>query len=195
MSDKKEIIEFINRFNFAPIISVKENYPIATHLPFLVTQEGDEIILTSHFARNNEQWESIENSTVLLIFSEPHAYISPKNYDKKLNVPTWNYISVHCYGTVSIVSEPLDVLKILEDAIDNYEPSYREQWDGLPKEYKTGMMNGIVAFKVTVTDIQANKKLSQNKNKNERKKIIETLANSEDSTIKVIAAYMEKGEQ
>lgn len=195
LRDKKEIIEFMKRFSFATIISVKDDYPIATHLPFLVVTENDEITLISHFAKKNEQWRNIENKKVLLIFTEPHAYISPKNYEKKLNVPTWNYVSVHCYGSVSIVSEQSEVLKVLEGTIDNYEQSYRKQWDDLPEKYKVGMMNGIVAFKVTVTEIQANEKLSQNKTKKERHNIIESLSKNKDSNEQLIAEYMLENEK
>src|SRR3546814_4672540 len=97
-TDKNEIVDFMKRFSFATIITAKDSFPIATHLPFLVSVRGDNITLTSHFAKANEHWRDIQNNKVLVIFSEPHAYISPKHYDKELNVPTWNYISVHAYG-------------------------------------------------------------------------------------------------
>jgi transcriptional regulator len=87
----------MKRYSFATIITAKNSFPIGTHLPFVVTTINDSLVLTSHFARANEHWQEIENSKVLVIFSEPHAYISAKNYDKKLNVPTWNYISIHAY--------------------------------------------------------------------------------------------------
>src|ERR1035441_6463095 len=97
MSDKAEIIEFMKRYSFATIITSKNDNPIATHLPFTITLIEDKVILTSHFANDNEQWKDIEECNILVIFSEPHAYISPSNYDKEQNVPTWNYLTVHCY--------------------------------------------------------------------------------------------------
>jgi transcriptional regulator len=190
MTDKTEIVEFMKRFSFATIITAKDNYPVATHLPFLVTHTDDDIILTSHFAKANEQWKDIENNNVLVIFSEPHAYISPENYDKVLEVPTWNYISVHSYGKAIVVTEQERVIDILERTIDNYDLSYRQQWDNLPHDYKSGMTKGIVAFEILVTDMQAKKKLSQNKTNNEQRKIIDTLSNSLDTNEKLIADYM-----
>ena len=172
MTNKTEIVAFMQRFSFATIITSKDNYPVATHLPFLVSQRADTIILTSHFARANPQWKDIENNLVLVIFSEPHAYISPTNYEKLLNVPTWNYIAVHAYGQPTLITEPAHVINILENTIDNYEQSYKDQWNHLLADYKTGMMKGIVAFEVLITDIQAKKKLSQNKTVNEQISII-----------------------
>ncbi|MEO7048120.1 MAG: FMN-binding negative transcriptional regulator, partial [Ferruginibacter sp.] len=128
----------------------------------------------------------------LIIFSEPHAYISPKNYDKELNVPTWNYISIHAYGQGRLVTETDKTFEVLEATIDNYEISYRQQWVNLPDEYKLKMSKGIVAFEIVVTDLQAKKKLSQNKTDAERQKIIECLSKSNDTNEQLIADYMRK---
>ncbi len=190
MTDKTEIVDFMQRFSFATIITAKDNYPVGTHLPFLVTLKDDNILLTAHFAKANEQWKDIQNNKVLVIFTEPHAYISPKNYDKELNVPTWNYIAVHAYGQATIVTEQNKVLHILENTIEYYDNSYKQQWDNLPEDYKSGMIKGIVAFEMVVTDIQGKKKLSQNKAINEQKKIINTLSDSKDNNARMIADYM-----
>ena len=190
MTDKAETVAFMKRFGFATIVTAKNNLPVATHLPFLVTNRDENIILISHFAKANEQWKEIENNLVLVIFTEPHAYISPKHYDKELNVPTWNYISVHAYGKGRLITETQNVIQILESTIDNYETSYKQQWNNLPGEYKLGMIKGIVAFEIVVTDLQGKKKLSQNKTKNEQTNIINALAQSDDTNEKLIADYM-----
>lgn len=77
-TDIEEIVAFMKQFCFATIITAKDNLPIATPLPFLVTIKDDKVILTSHFARANEHWKDIENNKVLIIFSEPHAYFAKK---------------------------------------------------------------------------------------------------------------------
>ena len=189
-TDRDEIVAFMKQFSFATIITSKDNFPIATHLPFLVTIKEDKVVLTSHFAKANEHWRDIENSKVLVIFSEPHAYISTTNYDKELNVPTWNYISIHAYGQGNLISETDKILQVLEKTIDNYEVGYRQHWDNFPEEYKSRMLNGIVAFEIIVTDLQAKKKLSQNRTETEKQKIIDTLLESNDPKERLIADYM-----
>ena len=192
MDDPGEIIAFIERFSFGTIITAKDHLPVATHLPFLVSKTDDGMLLTSHFAKANQHWADIEEWPILVIFSEPHAYISPSHYDKSLNVPTWNYLSVHCYGTAKIISEREKVMKILENTIQQYESTYKKQWDGLPEDYKTGMANGIVAFEILVADVQAKKKLSQNKNKEEQQRIIKSLSESSVENERLISEYMRK---
>lgn len=191
-TDRAEIVAFMKQYSFATIVTVKDNLQTATHLPFVVTEEDDKIILTSHFAKANQQWREIIENKVLIIFTEPHAYISPKHYDKDLNVPTWNYISIHTYGQGQIITDNEKTVKVLEKMIDNYEADYRKQWDGLPADYKHKMLNGIVAFEIVVTDLQAKKKLSQNKTEAERARIIETFSKSENENEKQIADFMKK---
>ena len=182
----------MKQFSFATIVTSKDNIPIATHLPFLISFTDDNIVLTSHFAKANEQWKDIENNSILVIFSEPHAYISPKNYDKELNVPTWNYISVHAYGQGKLLTESESVFKVLENTIDYFETSYKQQWERFPTEYRLKLANGIVAFEIIVKDLQPKKKLSQNRTETEKQKIIDTLSKSDDTNEQLIAAYMKK---
>jgi transcriptional regulator len=191
-TDKEEIVAFMKQFSFATVITAKDNLPVATHLPFIVSFREDNLVLTSHFAKANEQWKDIDNHNVLVIFSEPHAYISPKHYDDERNVPTWNYISVHAYGQGNLITDTENVFKVLENTIDTYETSYRQQWAHLPTDYKLKLLNGIVAFDVIVKDLQAKKKLSQNRSEAEKQKIIDTLSKSNDTNEQLIAGYMTK---
>ncbi len=192
MTDRNEIIAFMKRFSFATIVSLKEGVPLATHLPFIVKEKDGELFLTSHFAKANKQWENIEGQTVLVIFTEPHAYISTLNYDKELNVPTWNYLSVHAYGKAELITAYEAVQKILQETIETYERPFLQKWNGFPEDYKERMTNGIVAFELPIHDLQAKKKLSQNRTEREKAKIIDALSKSSASNDKLIADYMKK---
>lgn len=193
-TDREEIIGFMSRYSFAIIITVRENIPVATHLPFIISRREDNIILTSHFAKANQHWKEISENKVLVIFNEPHAYISPKHYDKELNVPTWNYFSVHAYGEGKLITDMQRTFEILETTIENYEIEYKKQWNHLPEDYKLRMAKGIVAFEVIITDLQAKKKLSQNKTADEQLKIIESLSKSNNTNERDIAKYMRQNQ-
>jgi transcriptional regulator len=194
-TDTAEMVAFMKRFSFATIVTVKNNFQTATHLPFLVREVDNTVVLTSHFARANKQWEEIEANPVLVIFSEPHAFISPKHYDKAQNVPTWNYVAVHAYGRGKILPEPHQAVPVLEQMIETFEASYRQQWDSLPVEFKERAVNGIMAFEITVTELQGKNKLSQNKTEAERHRIIETLSKSDHESERQIAAFMKAKEK
>jgi transcriptional regulator len=125
-----------------------------------------------------------------VIFNEPHAYISPKHYDTLVSVPTWNYISVHAYGQGKLITDTEETFAILEKTIMAYEEEYKKQWDNLPIDYKLKLQKGIVGFEIEVNDLQAKKKLSQNKTQAEQQRIIKDLSNSENDHERQIADYM-----
>lgn len=185
-------ISFMKQYSFATIITSKGNIPVATHLPFVVEQRGDQLYLSSHFAKANEQARLMEAGPSLVIFSEPHAYISPEHYNKKESVPTWDYIAVHAYGQARILEQEEDKLATVEKMIRFYDPRYQEQWQSLPDKFKSGMLQGIIAFEITVTELQAQQKLSQNKTEEERARIVQQLEKSEQGTERDLAEYIRK---
>ncbi|MCH5720029.1 FMN-binding negative transcriptional regulator [Niabella hibiscisoli] len=126
----------------------------------------------------------------LFFFSEPHAYISPAHYDKKESVPTWDYVAVHAYGTAKIIEEEQEKMQLLEQMIGFYEPGYQEQWNSLTDKFKSGMLKGIVAFEIEVTELQGQKKLSQNKTSVERQRIVAQLQQSNQGVERDIAGYI-----
>ena len=65
-TDRAEVIAFMKRYNFAPIVSSADGAPIATHLPFHIMERDGNIVLTSHMAKANVQWKNIEGQTVML---------------------------------------------------------------------------------------------------------------------------------
>ncbi|RAJ26320.1 FMN-binding negative transcriptional regulator [Pedobacter cryoconitis] len=190
--DEAEKIAFMKQYSFATMVTTKAGVPIATQLPFLVTQNSGKLVLSAHFALANEQVGYIEDNISLVIFSEPHAYISPVHYDKRESVPTWDYVTLHAYGKAKIVHDELEKMKALENMIVFYEPGYLEQWSQLTEKFKKGMMRGIVAFELEVTDLQAQKKVSQNKTETERQRIADYLDKSDSSTEKAIADFIRK---
>jgi len=188
--DKQEVISFMQKYSFGTIITSVDNLPVATHLPFLIEEKDGQIIISSHFAKANPQALDVNGNTNLIIFTEPHAYISPKNYEKEAEVPTWNYIAVHAYGKARLLNGEQEHLNLLERTIKNYEAGYFSQWQNLPDVYKSKMIKGIVGFEIIVTDLQAKRKLSQNRSEVEKENIIYSLSESPSESERKIAQYM-----
>jgi transcriptional regulator len=191
MEDKAEFVEFMNKFSFATIITSNNNIPTASQLPFVIQEKENQVILLSHFAKANEQWKYLTENQCLVLFSEPHAYVSPSHYEKVQNVPTWNYISVQAYGNASIIEGKNESLEVLELMIRTFEESYKAQWDSLPADYKERMLNGIVPFKISVTNLQGKKKISQNRSAIEQERLIMAFSKGNGNE-QEIAKYMRK---
>jgi len=192
-SDPKVLLDFMKKYSFATMVTAGSGTPIATHVPFVVEERDDKIFLLTHIARANDQWKDFENQQVLVIFHEPHAYVSAKFYDNKEDVPTWNYAAVHAYGRAKILTAREEVEKLFLKTFDFYDPSFHEQYkNDLSEEYKIKLINRIVACEIEVNELQGKKKLSQNYSVEEVKKIIDEFLTSEDTLVKTIGSIMEE---
>lgn len=193
--DRAFLLNFMRRYNFATLITAKNDIPFATHLPFIVEEVKENLVLTSHLARANPQWKDFAGAEVLVVFSEPHAYISPTWYEETLSVPTWNYAAVHVYGKVNIFEEQIKVFEILEKMISAFDQKYFEQWQKLPFDFKSNLARGIVAFEIEAKDLQGKKKLNQSSSKQSRKNVIEQLEKSSNQLEVEIARLMSENER
>lgn len=176
-----EIWDFVQKNSFGTIVTTEQGKPIATHLPLALNKKGDDYFITGHMAKANPQWKTFEgeNENVLVMYQGPHAYISSSWYNHE-NVPTWNYQSVHVYGTAGIMSEQ----ELEEDLIlllQKYEHHRKNAalWENLSPQTKK-QIKGIVGFKIKIQEIQAAYKLSQNRNEEDYRNIIDRLNEEED---------------
>jgi len=191
--DLDKLVGFMRVHSFATLVSVLDGSPFASHVPLLVRRQGSIIQLIGHLAKPNPQWKAFGGGESLAIFSGPHAYISPSLYETRESVPTWNYIAVHAYGTprtVTLADSPQALKEVLQSLIEAYDPSYRSQWDELSTKYREGMMNGIVAFEMTVTRLEGKYKLSQNRGRDDQRRVAQSLMRSTDPTISGVGQAM-----
>ena len=189
-NDRKKSIAFMNAYNFAIVVSAKDELPLATHLPFVIEERENEIVLISHMSKANEQWKTFSDKDVLVIFSEPHAYIPPSLYEQKQNVPTWNYVAVHAYGKINILKSDEEKLAVLHKQMQSYEADFIEQFRTLDKKYIDGLLQGIIAFEITVSNLQAKEKLNQNKSEKDRLNVKKHLEESEDEMKRTLGKMM-----
>lgn len=164
MKNLAEIRSFIRANSFGILISQVNGKPWATHIPMqLETDTDGNDILVSHIARANEQWKHFsETDEVLCIFNGPHSYISSSWY-KEEEVPTWNYLAAHVYGTLKILSE-IEVLESMHRMVNHYEKDVEHPINlNHFSEQTLRQVRGVVGFKISITNIQATKKLSQSR--------------------------------
>ncbi len=189
--NQSEIIRFIEENSFAILVNTSNDKINATHIPLFIEENTNgKLILSGHISKLNPQCENFEqNGNVLAIFSGAHSYISSSWYDHE-EVPTWNYIAVHVEGKIKILN-PEQTLLHLENLVNKYEKNSENPISTKSLSEKTmRQANGILAFDIIVKNIDAVKKLSQNKSENNKKSIISHLEKSGDEGAKSIANEM-----
>jgi transcriptional regulator len=189
--DRSTALSFMRANPFAILVSNADGVPFATHVPVLIEEHADQLVVRSHMARANPHWKSMkEGEESLIIFHGPHAYISPSLYEIRESVPTWNYAAVHVYGEPTLFSGEESLTETLNQMINTFESSYMAQWSEMSEEYRSRMMKHIVGFEIQAKRLEAKFKLSQNRTKGEQARIIESLSQNPDSNISGIAELM-----
>jgi transcriptional regulator len=192
--DKEKVFRFIRENSFGILVSVKDGLPLGTHIPLLLgKKETGEDTLTGHISKGNEQKYSLtDGARVLVIFAGPHAYVSPRWYTK-MNVPTWDYISVHVYGEVRIVEgeELKAAVSRLTDKHEQHLP-HPVKIEEIPEKSLLDDLRGIVGFEILIGEIQAAYKLSQNRDEESYHQVIAHLAQGDELSRKLASEMQER---
>lgn len=187
-TDKNRIIALASEYSFATLVTTNEGVPFASHLPLLI-EEHENLLILGHMARANEQCHHFNNNDeVLVIFQGPHAYISPSNYEGA-GVPTWNYASVHMYGIAKLFESEDKLKYIIESLTEKHEKAQISPW--IP-EYPIKMLDAIVGFEIQVNRVEAKYKLSQNRPEIDRQNIVMSLSGSGSESAKGVATLMKE---
>jgi|TARA_R110002051_G_scaffold91370_1_gene160667 transcriptional regulator len=189
--DIKEIHDFLKNNSFGILINTIDGKPWGTHIPLeLAKNKNDRDVLVGHIAKANLQSKNlVDDDVVLCIFNGPHSYVSSSWYQHE-EVPTWNYIAVHVYGTVKIQTSE-ELLTSLHTLVDKYEQQSEHPISLNDMSKKTmRQITGIIGFEIEINDIQAVHKLSQGR-AHDHPKIISELEKQGFSE-KAIAKAMRK---
>src|SRR3954471_9455929 len=187
VENRAEMIEFMRANNFALLVTGTGGTLLGSHLPVLVHERDGKIALDMHMARNNPQWKEFFDDEVMVVFSGPHAYVSPRWYEEKERVPTWNYAAVHAYGIPKVIESREAKHASQRRLVAAMDPLWLPKFDALRPEYVKSMLEGIVNFEVAVTRIETRWKLSQNRGRREQELIAAELENSADSAARALA--------
>jgi transcriptional regulator len=159
-------LEVMRAHNFATLITAQaDRLPLASHVPMIVENTGEDVLIRFHVARANPHGALLLESKTpsMIVFVGPHAYMSPSVYPDLRRVPTWNYIAVHAYGLPIEVTGDDKKDALLKSLIALHEPAYAQQWRDLDATYQSAMLGAITAFEIPVTKLESSFKLNQHR--------------------------------
>jgi transcriptional regulator len=111
--------------------------------------------------------------------------VSPSFYPSKLRthevVPTWNYVAVHVRGTLACTHDRDTKRQLVEQLTRHMESQRQEPWavSDAPADYIEKMLQGLVGLTLTISEIVAKTKASQNRTAEDRRGVAEGLAAEE----------------
>lgn len=194
-NNEKEVIDFMHQHPFVVLTGCdKNNQPVATHIPVLITEREGKMFLLAHIMKHTDHYKAFtQNPHVLAIFSSAHTYVSASWYKDQKQAGTWNYQAVHVKGKLQFLQDEalLDILHKLTAHFEN-NPSSPSLVEHLSTEYVSKLMKAIVAFEIEVTGIEHVFKLSQNKDNESYRNIITELQKGDDEAQNVALTMQER---
>lgn len=194
-TEMQTILAFLEEYPFAFLTgSFLSGVPVATQVPVLCEIRNERIYLQGHIMSNTDHHKAlVENPNALLVFTGPNTYVSATWYSNTQSGSTWNYMSVHASGLISIM-QPQELIKFMRKLTLKFENGNMQSptiFDNLPADYITKMMPAIVGFEMEVTNLDNVFKLSQDKDEKSYNHII-TQLEAKGGNSALIAAIMKK---
>ena len=198
--DLPTLFDFIEANPLAAIVSASPpDGLVGTHLPLVLDRAAGPMgTLIGHFARANHHTRHLASGSVaaLVIFTGPESYISPEWYQTKKDtgrdVPTWNYVAIHAYGTLHLRDDPAFLRAHLESLTHKHENSRAHPWhvSDAPEEYIAQQMQAIVAIELPIDRLEGKWKMSQNRKDIDIAGVIEGLGKSDKAEERAVAAIV-----
>jgi transcriptional regulator len=183
----------------ATIVSQTPQGLIATHVPIELDAEPAPLgTIRCHFARANPHAQAIAGGQeVLIVFMGPEGYVTPSWYPTKQAtgkvVPTWNFVTVHAYGTAASFAAPDRLRAHLSVLTKRFEAEQPFPWsiDDAPADFIARQCGAIIGFEIRLTRLEGKWKLSQNRSAEDRRGVIDGLRAQGDEGSRTLADLVE----
>ncbi|GAB5348129.1 FMN-binding negative transcriptional regulator [Alteriqipengyuania sp. 357] len=170
-SEDRALFEaLIDQIGFGMVFLTTPDGPRVAHTPLLSTGDG---AVQFHLARGNALTRHLDGATALVTVNGPDAYVSPRWYDNRDTVPTWDYVALEMEGRVRRMADEgleaflLAVIARQESRMEGDPWRAGESSDATWSK----LFRGIAGFEIEVQTWRPTLKLSQKKSAAERTRI------------------------
>ncbi|MDQ4143777.1 MAG: FMN-binding negative transcriptional regulator [Actinomycetota bacterium] len=200
LDDPKQIRTLISDYPWALLAARGEGGVIASHLPCLLDPAADgigleDLVLLTHVAKGDPIVDCLAaGEEVLLVFQGPHGYVSPSWYGEGPHVGTWNFTAVHVYGVPELLEgdEGFRVLDLTQERFESLVDN-PVSLDQIP-DYAQKIAKATTPFRLRATRIEAKAKLSADKPREVRERVVAALETPGPYSNPLLAADMRRAQ-
>ncbi len=182
VDDIDKMIAVIKQYPLGMLVSVKDNKPFLTHIPFIYNNKTGRLV--AHIDKSNPQLETLQNgASVTVVFKGPDCYISPSVYTSENQLPTWNYIIVHITGNVQLLNNPeaaKQSMITMTEFLEKPDHKFILHKDNPKMEQ---FVNYIQTFEIEITNWEGKFKLSQDKSEVDQEHAKQALIKKSEASI------------
>lgn len=173
-TDPRVVRELIAENPWSTIVSHTDDGLVASHYPVLLDEQSEDLAVLTHVGRPDEQLHRFGTGEILLIVADTHGYISPSWYaDVATPVPTWNFSVAHCYGIPQVLDDD-ENLRVLTRLVDHFEQHVETPF-ALDQQIGARLATGTVGIRLPITRFVCKVKMSQDKDPQTRRQVIDAL--------------------
>jgi transcriptional regulator len=191
--EEDRALAFAAERSFGVIVAADERGPRGSHVPFVVQQRDDRVIVQIHLTMKNPLVELADGvRRFLLIVSGDDAYVSNDWYASRDNVSTWLYEAVHLSGVAHLRDRDEnrahgDALLAVSEARLPKRPWDLAQMEPTKRET---MLASIRVIDLVVDQIEGQSKLNQHKSNEDHVAVANQLARAEETGSRRLAERM-----
>lgn len=161
--DNRDVADLIAAYPLAWVCARPVDIGAARLLPLLgeYADDGSLVALIGHMAVSGALHDALAAAPqALILFTGPHGYISPNVAGSRNWGPTWNYAEIRVEADVVFDAGQNDAA--LSALVAHVEADYAEPWQAseLGERYPL-LSSRIIAFRASVTRMEARFKLGQ----------------------------------
>ncbi|NOJ40571.1 FMN-binding negative transcriptional regulator [Bradyrhizobium australiense] len=191
--EKSRALAFAAERGFGVIVAADERGPCASHVPFVLKQRDERVIVQIHLTAKNPLVELADgNRRFLLVVSGDDAYVSNDWYASRDNVSTWLYEAVHLSGVAYLRER--DENRAHGDALLAAAEARlpKPSWDLAQMEpaKRETMLASIRLIELVVDEIEGQSKLNQHKSDEDHVPVANQLARAEETGSRRLAERM-----
>ncbi len=196
VGDPGFVRELVAREGFATIVSSTSAGPVASHYPVMLEDHADELVVLTHLGRPDERIHELdaaasEGREVLVIVQGHHGYVSPSWYSPGASrAPTWNFTVAHLWGVPQVLT-PEENLETLVALVAHFE-QHVDQPMWLDRDWGAPVARGTVGLRIPVARFDVKAKLSQDKDPESVRNVIDHLRAPGPYSNPALAADMER---
>ena len=190
-SEDPEIVRrLVREHPWATLVTTTGSGLAASHYPVLIDEDAEGLALLTHLGRPDDEVLEIEAGEILVIVQGHHGYISPGWYSpEERKVPTWNFTVAHLHGTPQVLGEE-ENFEVLSKLVEHFER--RRDEPALLDPADAPIAKGTVGLRIPIDRFEMKRKLSQNKDDETRRTVIEALREEGPYRHPVLADEMER---
>lgn len=175
-SEDREFLDaLIGEIGFGKVFLTTPDGPRVAHTPFVLKEGGR---LRFHLARSNSLTAHLDGARVLALVDGPHGYVSPRWYENRATVPTWDYVALELEGPVRKLADK-ELEALLHELIEKHETDLGgDTWEAseTPEDIWAALFKAIAGFELQIETTRPTIKLSQKKSAAELARIAEAHA-------------------